>query len=103
MAAASMVRPDTPPAAAGGSDREKIEPQYEADDRQLSSDEIATRELHEQQLRVDATTKAANKGRDEQAAGRDRPDSDPASQQVPRQEQQRELDRERTDDDDRDQ
>lgn len=82
----------SPPAVVG--DQENPEPQY-ADD-ELQDDREANdnaRRLHEHQMRVDGANKAADKGKTEQEARRDQPSSDPARQQVPRQnEQQRERD-----------
>ncbi|KFC70204.1 hypothetical protein FF80_00986 [Devosia sp. LC5] len=76
-------------------DRHIAEPDYQSgenhDDREANDN---TRQLHEQQMRVDGAKQSPEKGRTEQDARKEQTSSDPAGQQVPRQnEQQRERDR----------
>lgn len=87
-----------PPTA---SDRQVAEPDYQSsenlDDREAND---KTRQLHEHQMRADGAKQNPGKGRTEQDARKEQTSSDPARQQVPRQnEQQRERDRD--DDSDR--
>jgi hypothetical protein len=76
-------------------DRQVEEPGYQSgenhDDREAND---KTRQLHEQQMRVDGEKRTPEKGRTEQDARKEQTSSDPSRQQVPRQnEQQRERDR----------
>lgn len=76
-------------------DRQVAEPGYQSgeyhDDREANDN---TRQLHEQQMRVDGAKQSAEKSKIEQEARKEQTNSDPARQQVPRQnEQQRERDR----------
>ncbi len=76
-------------------DRQVAEPGYQSgehhDDREANDN---TRQLHEQQMRVDRAKQSADKSKIEQEARKEQTNSDPDRQQVPRQsEQQRQRDR----------
>jgi hypothetical protein len=75
-------------------DRHIAEPDYQSDqnhdDREANDN---TRQLHEQQMRVDGAKQTPGNGRTEQDARKEQTNSDPARQQVPRQNEQRERDR----------